>query len=454
MKTATEAPRTREEDERLIHQLEGRPRLSTALPMGLQHVLAMFAGNLAPILIIASACGLGDGDTIVMMQCAMFISGLTTFVQLYPIRIGKRFRIGGNMPIVMGTSFDFVPTALRVGSAGGIGAVLCGSLLGSLTEIIIGVFYKYIRRFFPPIVVGCVLVTVGINLLAVGADYFAGGTGAADYGAPRNIAIGMMVLVIIVLLQRFGKGMLKQTSLLIGLVVGYLVCLGLGMVDTQSIATAGLFSVPLPMHFKLIFSPAAILAFIPLYIVSGIDTIGSTSGIAIACFDREATPEETSGAILADAVGSACAALFNSLPNTTFIQNVGIVSMTKVVNKFCIATGAAILMLCGFIPKLGAVFAAIPSCVLGGAIISVFGTIAINGVKMLSRAGFSERNVLLMSITLALGLGLAANTAGIEQLPSAVRFLISDPIVTTCLVSIILNIVFPEKEDISTETTP
>ena len=180
MKAEKKVSHSKEEDAILIHQLEGRPRLRTAVPLGLQHVLAMFTGNLAPILIIASACGLGDGDIVIMMQSAMFVSGLTTFVQLYPIRIGKHFRIGGNLPIVMGTSFAFVPTATSVAAMGGIGAVLAGSIVGSLAEVIIGFFYKWVRNLFPPLVIGCTLVTIGIDLLEVGANYFAGGADTAD----------------------------------------------------------------------------------------------------------------------------------------------------------------------------------------------------------------------------------------------------------------------------------
>ncbi len=446
MKAEKKVSHSKEEDAILIHQLEGRPRLRTAVPLGLQHVLAMFTGNLAPILIIASACGLGDGDIVIMMQSAMFVSGLTTFVQLYPIRIGKHFRIGGNLPIVMGTSFAFVPTATSVAAMGGIGAVLAGSIVGSLAEVIIGFFYKWVRHLFPPLVIGCTLVTIGIDLLEVGANYFAGGAGAADYGSPQNIAIATAVLLVIVLLQRFGKGLIKSTSILIGLIVGYLISLALNMVDVQSIAEASFFSVPRPLYFELDFSVAAIVSFIPLYVFSGIDTIGSTSGVAMAAFDREATAEETSGAILADALGSTTAAIFNSLPNTAFGQNVGIITMTGVVNKFCIATGAMVLMICGFLPKLGAVFSAVPYCVLGGAVISVFGTIAINGIKMLARAGFSERNVLIMSVTFALGLGLSSMPEAVAQLPSVIQFFFSDPIAATCLISVVLNVAFPEKK--------
>ena len=439
-----------QQDQELVYQLEGKPRLRTALPLGMQHVLAMFASNLAPIMIVAGACGLVGADMVLMMQCAMFVSGLTTFIQLYPIKLGKKFQVGANLPIVMGTSFTFVPTACTVAATGGIGAVLGASLVGSLTEVVMGFFYKYIRRFFPPLVVGSTLVTIGVNLMSAGVGYFAGGTGAEDYGSPKNIAIAFGVLAVVVVLQRFGKGLLKSSAILMGLVVGYLVCLPLGMVDTSAIAEAGWFSLPLPLQFHMTFSASAILSFAALYITSGLETIGNTGGITIAGFDRDATERETSGAILADALGSTVAAAFNALPNTAFGQNAGIVSMTKVVNKWCIAVGAFVLMISGFCPKMGAVFSTIPAPVLGGAIISVFSMILINGFKMIAKAGFSERNILVLGVTFALGLGLAKDPAAIAQLPTVLRFIFNDSVAATCIVAIILNVIFPmkDKEDI------
>lgn len=433
----------KQKDREMFYQLNGRPGLSTAVPLGLQHVLAMFTSNLAPILIIAGVCGLSGADTVVMVQCAMFISGLTTFIQLYPIKLGKNRQIGANLPIVMGTSFAFVPTASAIGAANGIGVVLGGCLAGSFVEVIMGFFYKYIKRFFPPLVVGCTLVTIGINLLDVGVDYFAGGAGAADYGSAQNLSVAFFVLAIVVLLQCFGKGLAKNSAILIGLVAGYILAFFLNMVDTSAIKEAAWFGIPFPMHFKLEFQLPAILSFAALFITSGLETIGNTSGITIAGFDREATEKETSGAILADAIGSTTAALFNALPNTAFGQNAGIVAMTKVVNKWYIATGAFILMISGFFPKLGAIFSAIPNAVLGGAIITVFGMILINGIKMIGKAGFSERNILVMGLTFAFGLGMASHPDAVAQLPSALRFVFSDAVTGTCIVAIAANILFP-----------
>ena len=300
---------TREQDRKMVYELDGRPSLSTAVPLGLQHVLAMFTSNLAPILIIAGVCGLSGADTVTMVQCAMFVSGLTTFIQLYPLRLGSRYQVGARLPIVMGTSFTFVPTASAVGAAGGIGAVLGGCLAGSLVEVFMGFFYKYIRRFFPPLVVSCTLVTIGVNLLGIGVDYFAGGAGAADYGSLKNLAAASFVLVIVILLQRFGTGLAKNAAILIGLVAGYIL-----------------------------------------------------------------------------------------------------------------------------------------AAVLGGAIITVFGMILINGIKMIAKAGFSERNILVMGLTFVFGIGVPAHPEAVAQLPGFIRFIFNDAVTATCIVAIIANVLFPMKD--------
>lgn len=442
----TKAEAAKKRDNELIYQLEGKPRFRTAFPLGMQHVLCMFTANLAPLLIIAAACGLSSGDTVTMVQCAMFASGLTTFVQLYPIKLGKKHQIGGGLPIVMGTSFAFVPTAASIGATGGIGMVLGGCMLGSLVEAFMGFFYKHISRFFPPLVVGATLVAIGVNLLSVGVDYLAGGSGSADYGSIENMAIGFFVFLIVILLQRFTKGIIKNSALLIALIIGYIVAIAMGMVDMSPIAEASWVSLPLPLQIKPVFSLGAVLSFAVLFVESGLETIGNTSGITIAGFDREATDEETSGAILADALGSTTAAIFNCLPNTAFGQNAGIIAMTKIVNKWCIAMGAFVLMIAGFLPKLGAIFSTIPSCVLGGALMTVFGTIMINGIKMIGKAGFSEKNVLMLAITFSLGLGLAGNTAAIANLPGVLQFIFTDSVAATCIVAIVVNLIFRETE--------
>ena len=436
-------------DKELIYQLEGRPSFKVAFPLGLQHVLAMFTGNLAPVLILIGVLGLDQKLSIVMIQCAMFVSGLTTFIQLYPIKLGK-FQIGAGLPIVMGTSFAFVPTAKNIGAQYGLAGVLGGALLGSLTEVLMGFFYKPLKKLFPPLVVGSVLITIGIHLLKVGVDYFAGGAVAPDKGSLKNLFLGFTVFAVIIALQRFGKGMWKISAILIGLIVGYLIAIPLGKVDFSHIANAAWFGLPIPiiMPWQFEFHPEAVMSFAALYIVSGLETIGNTSGITIAGFNREASAEETSGAILADALGSTTATLFNALPNTAFGQNAGIVSMTKVVNKWCIAMGAFVLMGAALFPKIGAIFNAMPSSVLGGAVITVFAMILINGIKMISKAGFSERNVLILGVTFGMGLGLGGAPEVTKSLPPFIGFIFKDTVACVCIISILANIIFPPgKED-------
>lgn len=461
-------------DKELIYQLEGRPSFKTAFPLGLQHVLAMFTGNLAPVLILIGVLGLQGELAARMIQCAMFVSGLTTFVQLYPIKIGK-FQIGAGLPIVMGTSFAFVPTAKTIGTqflatAGpevALATVLGGAAIGSLVEVVMGIFYKPLKKLFPPLVVGSVLITIGIHLLDVGVDYFAGGaalkfadaaalkaaaeagqdasTVALQYGSLKNISVGFLVFFIIIALQRFGKGMWKISAILIGLIAGYIVAAFMGMVNFKAVLDASWLGVPVPiiMPWNLKFEPQAIIAFATIYIVSGLETIGNSNGITIAGFNREATGEETSGAILADALGSTTAVLFNALPNTAFGQNAGIVAMTKVVNKWCIAMGAFVLMGAAFVPKIGMLFNVMPASVLGGAVITVFAMILINGIKMIAKAGFSDRNIIILGVTFGIGLGLGAHPDAVQGLPSFLRFIFSDTVACVCIVSILCNIIFP-----------
>lgn len=441
----------------LVYSLYGRPPFWEAFPLGLQHVLAMFTSNLAPCFILAGVVGLGSEDRIIMVQCAMLVSGLTTFFQIYPLSIfGRKSelpRLGAELPIVMGTSFAFVPTAITVGKAYGIPGVLGGALIGSLVEFVMAFFIKPLKRFFPPLVIGAVLIAIGINLLRAGTNYFLGGVGKPDFGSPTNVVMGFVVFLTILLCQRFGKGLVQLSSLLIGILVGYIVAGLLGKLNFAPFETASWFAVPRPLHFGYEFHLDAILTFAALYIVSGLETIGNTSGITVAAFNREATTKETSGAIFADSAGSMLASLFNTLPNTAFGQNAGIVAMTGVVNKFCIATGAGTLLLCGFVPKIGALFSMMPDAVLGGAVISVFAMITINGIKLIAKSGFSHRNIIVLSITLAMGMGLGtASPESYAQMPVFFQYLFKDSVATVCVIGILANIIFPQDKERTSES--
>ena len=446
--SVTEGQSVHQNRKNLIYQLDGRPPIAVAFPLGLQHVLAMFTSNLAPCFILAGVVGLDGPGRIIMVQCAMFVSGLTTFLQLYPIAVfGRKSslpRIGAELPIVMGTSFAFVPTAITVGKAYGLPGVLGGALAGSLVEFAMGFFIKPLKKFFPPLVIGAVLIAIGINLLKAGTNYFLGGVGAPDFASVQNILLGFVVFFTILICQRFGKGMIQVSALLIGIIVGYAVSLFLGILDFELLRTSAWFSIPKPFRFGYEFHFDAILTFAALYIVSGLETIGNTSGITVAAFDREATTKETSGAIMADSFGSMLASVFNTLPNTAFGQNAGLVAMTRVVNKFCIATGAATLMLAGFVPKIGAVFSMMPNAVLGGAVISVFAMITINGIKLIAKSGFSQRNITVLSVMLAMGLGLGTAPEGVYvNMPLIFQYLFKDSVAAICIIGIVVNIVFP-----------
>lgn len=439
----------------LIYQLDGRPPISKAFPLGMQHVLAMFTGNLAPIFILTGVIGASAQDRIIMIQAAMFVSGLITLLQLYPLKLGK-FRIGARLPIVMGTSFAFVPTmqgaAEKLTGEGltpevAIGFIIGACLVASLVEVVMGLFIKPLRKFFPPLVVGSVLVTIGVKLLGTGANYFIGSPKTPEDFDPRHLVLGFAVFLTILLLNKFGKGLWKASSILIGIIVGYVLAIIMGMVNFDAVATASFVSVPTPFHFKPIIRGDILITFLAVYIVSGIETIGNTSGITIAAFDREATGDETSGALLADSIGSAVAAIFNTLPNTAFGQNAGIVAMTGVVNRFCIATGAIFLMACGFFPKIGAIFAAMPNSVLGGAVITVFAMILLNGIKMIASAGFNETNNLIIGITFGLAYGVGNLAPAMKaQFPKALQLIFQEPVAAVCIISIIACLIFKPKK--------
>jgi len=426
----------------LLYQLEGRPNLALALPIGLQHVFAMFAGNLAPIFILSGVVGgLSSYDRLVMVQCAMLMAGLMTLLQVYPIKLGK-FQIGSGLPVVMGTSFAFVPTMKTVGAAYGVPGVLGAAILGGFAELLFGIFIRPLKRFFPPMVIGSVLITIGISLLSIGANYFAGGVGAADFGSAQNLFLGFTVFIVITLLNRSANGQLKTMAILIGLAVGYVLGIVMGKVDFAPIANAPWFALPAPLHFSLEFHLDAVISFAAVYIIIALETMGNTAGITMATMGRDTTPEETSGTILAAAVGAQVGALFGALPLAAFGQNAGIVSMTKVINRFCIAIAGLIMVFAAFCPKIGAVFFSLPPSVLGGAVITVFAMIFLNGIKMVAKEGFSESNSLVIAITFGLGYGIGAVPAATSGLPPVLHFLFSEPITSVCIVSILACALF------------
>jgi NCS2 family nucleobase:cation symporter-2 len=474
------------DDHALIYQLEGHPHLRTAVPIGLQHVFAMFIGNLAPILVLSGLVNHATGMPIIspdqrmlMIQCCMFASGLATILQLYPIKIANvrwklrcEIQIGSGLPIVMGTSFGFVPTLSSIGIEYGINVILGSVIAASFIEIFMGLFIKHLKRFFSPIVIGSVLMSIGLYLLPVGVTYFAGGSAvenaykvrqsllaqgqevpanidglASQFASWQNLVMGGVVFLIIIILQRFTKGILKVSAMFIAIVAGYILAIILGQINFTAIVNADIIAIPIPYSIKPEFLPGPIIAMAIMVVVSGIETIGHVNGMTMAVWERQAENKETQGALLADFAGNLIAASFNTLPNTSFGQNIGMVSMTKVVNKFCIFITALVLMLSGLSPKIGAALSVMPSSVLGGTVITVFAMIMLNGIKMIAKEGFSERNILILSITFGAGYSIGANRLLVDSLPLVLRYIFINPTVAVFVIAMLLNLIFPQPKE-------
>ncbi len=428
-----------------IYELDGRVPLKQAIPLGLQHVLSMFVGNVSPLIIVCGLLNMPLEQKTILIQNAMFIAGFVTLIQLYPI-----WRVGSKLPIVMGTSSGFLPTIQAAASVYGYGAVLGASLVGAFLEIILGFFIKPLRKIFPPVVTGTVVISIGLSLIPIGITYFAGGFGAADFGSMSNLFLGTLVIVIVLFLKQFTKGFTSVSSVLIGIIAGYIVAIFMGKVDFTPIIEASWFSLPKPFMYKMEFKMEAIIPIAIMYIATAVETIGDISAVTVGGLDREATDRELSGGVLVDGVGSMIASFFGVLPNTSFSQNVGLVGMTKVVNRFVIMTGAVFLIIAGFIPKLGAIVSAVPHSVLGGATIIMFSMIAISGMQLVFKENMYGRNAVIVAVALGLGLGFGSVPNALQYLPDWVNLIFAqNGIVIAFVVAVILNLILPQDKEMS-----
>ncbi|MGL5099476.1 MAG: uracil-xanthine permease family protein, partial [Fusobacteriaceae bacterium] len=358
------------------YDLDGIPSLKTAIPLGLQHILAMFVSNLTPIMIVAGVLGIPNDQKTMLIQATMLVAGLNTLVQAYTLG-----PIGARLPIVVGTSFAFVPVAISIGTKYGFEGVLGAALVGGLFEAILGLFIKKIRKYFPPIVTGVVVLSIGLSLLPVGVKSFAGGVGAADFGSMENLLLGGIVLVTVVFFKQFTKGIWSTGSICIGTIVGFIAAIFMGKVNLAPLADAAYFTLPRPFMFGFSFHLDAILAMSLMYVVSAVETVGDMAGVTMGGAGRETTDRELSGGIMADGFGSMIASAFSILPTTSFSQNTGIIAMTGVMSRFVVGVGATFLVLGAFIPKIGALFTIIPPSVIGGSLIMVFAMITISGIN-------------------------------------------------------------------------
>ena len=428
-----------------IYQLDGRVPVLKAIPFGLQHILAMFVANLTPITIIAAAGGLSQAEIAILLQNAMFVAGIATLIQLYPI-----WKVGSKLPIVMGVSFTFVTVLSTVAANFGYPAVIGAVICGGIFEGIIGLFAKYWRKIISPIVAASVVTAIGYSLFTVGARSFGGGY-TADFGSAQNLLLGTITLAVCLGWNILAKGYLKQLSVLAGLIVGYIVAICMGKVDLSVIFSEGLIAFPKLIPYTPEFHIGAIFSVAIIFMVSAAETIGDTTAMVSGGLNREITSKEISGSLACDGFASAISGLFGCPPVTSFSQNVGLISMTKVVNRFTIATGAGCMILAGLFPPVGNFFASLPESVLGGCTIMMFGTIMVSGIEMLAKAGFTQRNITIAALSLAVGIGFtSASEIDLWHIfPEVIQSVFSANVVAVVfVVSIILNLILPKNMDV------
>ncbi len=434
-----------------LYQLEGRVPLKDAIPLGMQHILAMYAGNLAPLLVVAGVIGMGHDFLIPLLQNAMFVSAFVTIVQLYKI-----WKIGSGLPTVMGTSAAFIPVGIGVGLTYGYGAVMGATLIGGFVEFALGFIIKPLRKILPHVVTGTVVTTLGISLIGIGIQFVAGGVGMQEqewFGSLQNLGMGLFVFVVIIVLRQFKNEFISVSSILIGIIIGYIVAIAIGMVDFSPVANAAWFAIPKPifmmegLHFD--FKWDAIIQFLLVYLATTVETIGDNTGIAVGGLGRDITDDELQGAVFADGFGSSFASLFGVMPNTSFSQNVGIIGMTKVVNRFTLLTGAIFLMLCSFIPKLGALVSTIPNPVLGGAVLLMFAMITMSGLNLLYSDGkITDRDMIIVAASLGVAFGLSNVPEVMRNLPAWFQGMFQQAIVGAFVTATLLNLVLPYREDL------
>ncbi len=424
------------------------PPLGQAVPLGIQHVLAMFASNVTPPIIIAGAVGFGFGspditNMIYMIQMAMLFAGLATLLQT--IGMGP---VGARLPIVQGTSFAFIPIMIPVAKAAGMAALMGGIIIGGIFQFLLGTVIGRIRHWLPPLVTGTIVLMIGLALVRVGIQYSAGGVpliGKPEFGAFNHWGLALVVVLVTLGFKFFTKGMLSTAAVLIGLLAGYMVALATGAVSFVNVGKAAWFAVPSPFHFGFEINVAAVIGMCLMSVVSAIETVGDISGITKGGAGREATDREIAGGTYADGLGSAIAGVFGALPNTSFSQNVGLISMTGLMSRHVVTCGAVLLIVGGLIPKVGALVSTIPIAVLGGGLIVMFGMVAAAGINLLSDVTWKRRNMVIFATGLSVGFGLQLVPEALQHLPATLKILLSTGLLPAAIIVIALNLVLPEE---------
>jgi xanthine permease len=429
------------------------PGLAVALPLGIQHVLAMFVSNMTPAIIVAGAGGFGFGSPdpsqmIYMIQMAMLFAGIATLLQT--IGMGP---VGARLPLVQGTSFAYIPIMIPIVAGHGVAgmaALTTAALCGGVLHAGLSVFVGRIRFALPPLITGLVVLMIGLSLMRIGIQYAAGGVpalGTPAFGAWQSWLLAGVVVVVTLALNFFGRGIWSTAAVLLGLLAGYAVALAMGRIDFAPVGTAGLVMLPSPFHFGFAVSASAILGFCLTGFVSSIETIGDVDAICEGNAGRPATDKELSGAVAADGVGTALAAVFGAMPNTTFSQNVGLIAITGVMSRHVVTIGALFLVVCGLLPKVGAVITTIPIEVLGGGVIVMFGMVASAATSMLSGVEWTQRNMLIFGVSLSLALGLQLEPTALQHVPETLRILLGSGVLPAAVTAVVLNLLVPGRRD-------
>ncbi|WP_209344223.1 solute carrier family 23 protein [Flavonifractor sp. AGMB03687] len=437
-------PKTKNSD--TVFQWNGIPQPGQLIPLGLQHVVAAVVGIITPAILVANTCGLSEAEKTLMIQVSLILTALATLLQLFPIFQ----RIGSGLPVIMGISFAYIPTLQAIGAQFDIATILGAEIIGGIVAIVFGVFVKWIRPLFPPLVTGTVIFTIGLSLYPTAVKYMAGGAGTEWFGNVKSWVVALITLVVVVILSNFTKGIFKLGAILIGMIVGYIVAYFAGMVDFSSVGTSAWFALPEVMPFEIKFVPSACVSLAIVYVVNAVQTIGDLSSTTMGGMDRMPTDKELSGGIIGQGIMSILGAFFGGLPTASYSQNVGIVTVNKVINRAVFTLAAGILLVAGLMPKFASLLTTIPQCVIGGATISVFATITMTGIRMITEGGFTPRKSSVVGLSVALGVGITQVSGCLagEGFPEWVNTVFgSSSVVVATIVAIILNLTLPKEKE-------
>lgn len=438
--------------DKALFDFYGKPSFGQVMPLAIQHVLAMIVGCVTPSIIVAGVAGLSQKDSVILIQAALVMSALTTLLQLFPFIKTRWFAIGAGLPVMMGISFAYVPSMQAIAGEYDIATILGAQIVGGIVALLVGLNIKRIRKFFPPLITGTVVFAIGLSLYPTAINYMAGGASSANYGSWQNWLVAVITLIIVTFLNHYGKGIWKLASILIGIMGGYIVSLCFGMIDFSSVSNASFFQLPKPMHFGITFEPSSCVAIAILFAINAVQAIGDFSATTTGAMDRMPTDKELTGGIVGYGISNIISAFFGGLPTATYSQNVGIVSTTKVTSRRVMGTAAVILLAAGLIPKFSSLLTTIPYCVLGGATISVFASIAMTGMKLIASEELNFRNTTIVGLAIAVGMGVTQASASLAQFPDWVTTIFGkSPVVLATISAIVLNLILPKQIDPKTK---